>query len=560
MVSRNLNKELTIKMVGGNSFGRYPKISVEQTINMIVSDTGLVDYNGFKALVETNANGFGRGGYFSSRAGRSFFCIGNGIYIINPVGNYSRIATLNTSTDNVFFAENEKKDIAICDKFNIYIYNYGNNTFVIAEESNGVPLDFRPGYVSYQNGRFVSVDLNTATWRLGSVTDSNYFPSDSQSIGTFQTKGNLPLAAFPLPGKSNMLMIMGSIVTEQWYNVASNALFPYQRSQNFNIDYGTLNSATIDFSDSFVAWLAYNEKSGPVIMYSDGSQIIPISTDGIDYKLSNLNFPQKSFGFLFKQDGHLIYQFTFYDPSDNISYIYDFKTKQFFTVCDENMNFHPAKKAVYMNNNYYFVSFNDNKIYELNTKYTTYDYGNKVKAIPRIRICGTIQSPDSHGFVTKSVSFPTEMGTNSQYNSLSNILITNGGTGYTEAVISFEGGEGINAKATATITDGVITDIVINNPGMNYLYPPRVIITGDGEGAEALSIITNTAPRVDISISLDGGMTFGNKFRMYMNPSGKRKNKFIYYQLGWSNEFVPRFEFLSFGRFVIGNGIASIRQ
>jgi hypothetical protein len=556
-------KEIPIKMVGGSTFGRYPKINIEQTYNMIVSDDALVDYGGFKAIINTGINGKGRGEFTSLRAEKAYACVGNGIFSIDANNNYTRIATISTSNGDVFFAENEKKEIAICDKLNIYIYNYGNNTFQIASESNGVPLDFRPGYVTYQNGRFITVALSTndsdvAQWRLGSLTNSVYFPSDSQSIGLFQSKGDMPVAAFPIPGGGNVLIVMGSTSGEIYYNVASSALFPYQRSTNSSFDYGLLNASTLDFGDNFAVWLGYNEKSAPVVMFSDGKNPQSISTDGIDYKMASLVNPKKCFGFLLKQDGHWIYQFTFYDPADNFSMIYDFKSKKFSNVSDENLNYHPAKKASYLNNQYYFVSFNDNKIYQFGSQYTTYDYGTKNKEIPRIRITPYVRDSKTNQFICRYVSFPMEMGLSHRYNSVYRIIVINGGSNYTEASVQFVCDSGYNAKAEAVIVDGVITEINITNHGQNYLSTPIIIINGDGEGAEAIAVLDNIAPRVDLSVSNDGGQTFSSSVGMFMHELAKRKNKFIYYQLGWSNEMVFQFRFWSFDRFVIRDGIAGI--
>ena len=100
-----------------------------------------------------------------------------------------------------------------------------------------------------------------------------------------------------------------------------------------------------------IVWLGVNEQSGPVIMYANGSTTKGISTDGIDYVLSNLTNPENCTGFLFRQDGHIIYQFSFLD--DNISYAYDFNTGLFFNISDENLNYHIARQVVFFKNDYY---------------------------------------------------------------------------------------------------------------------------------------------------------------------------------------------------------------
>lgn len=66
--------------------------------------------------------------------------------------------------------------------------------------------------------------------------------------------------------------------------------------------------------------------------------------------------------------------------------------------------------------------------------------------------------------------------------------ITDGGTGYTSApTVTIEGGEqgGIEATATATITNGVVTALTITNPGTKYVSPIVAFSGGGGSGAAA---------------------------------------------------------------------------
>ena len=69
-----------------------------------------------------------------------------------------------------------------------------------------------------------------------------------------------------------------------------------------------------------------------------------------------------------------------------------------------------------------------------------------------------------------------------------------------------------------------------------------------------------TPPRVDLSISINGGESFGNSIGYDLNPLGKRKNKLLWWQLGAANDLVCQFRFWGFGRFVAYDGIVNIRQ
>lgn len=67
--------------------------------------------------------------------------------------------------------------------------------------------------------------------------------------------------------------------------------------------------------------------------------------------------------------------------------------------------------------------------------------------------------------------------------SVSSITIVNGGTGYLAALVQLSAPEvdgGVQATATATVVAGVVTEIVVTNPGSGYLIAPTVSITSSG--------------------------------------------------------------------------------
>src|ERR1700741_3543174 len=146
-----------------------------------------------------------------------------------------------------------------------------------------------------------------------------------------------------------------------------------------------------------IVGLAQKEKSGPIIMYSDGGMPKKITTDGIDYLFSTLQDPADSQAFLYRQDGHLFYHINFY--SDNLSLFYDFNADKFYHACDQNLNYFIASEVAFFNNQYYFVTKNNGNIFAFDTAITTYQdvdtIGDKViYEIPRIRTCANIRAPD----------------------------------------------------------------------------------------------------------------------------------------------------------------------
>jgi hypothetical protein len=472
--------QVPLDIVGSTVFGRYPKISIEQTYNMIISDNFLVPYAGHMLSISLINNAQGRALFTSVRFNHMIAVVANNVYSISSGLFPALIGKIGTTEGDVYIDENNTNQIAICDQTAIWIYNWTTGSFTQAT------TDFIPGYITYQNGRFVAAAIGTATWRLSAVGNGLSWPNDSFHVGTLQTKPDNVVATQRVPSRGNLLYVFGSTVTEIWQDIGA-ALFPYQRNASVNIDYGCLNPATIAFNDTIVVWLAANEKSGPMIAYTMGGDIKKISTDGIDFKFTQLTNPANSFGFLFRQDGHLIYQITF--PDDNLTYIYDFNTGKFFTLCDQNMNAHIAKKVAFFNDQYYFVSIVDGNVYQFGTQFTTY---NGVE-IPRIRVCRNIRLPDASRFAINNLTFTLEQGTQ------------------------------------------------INN------YQPT----------DSTKFVKQS---VDLSVSKNGGESFGTVWKKDLNTRGNFKNRLIFWNCGSANDFVPQFRFWGLSRFVVTDGIASIYQ
>lgn len=478
----NRQKTMPLTVVGSSTFGRYPKISKEKTTNMIMSDNFLVPSSGYKKQINISDSLVGRGLFNSTRWGKMIVVVSDNVYAVSTNLSYVKIGTLNTTEGDVFITENNDNQICLCDKVYLYFYDFTALTFTVGS------LDFQAGYIEYQDSRFISPNVSTsnnaATWRISEVTDNTSFPNDQNHVGAIQTKGDYAVACVAVPGRSQLLLVFGNIVGELWYDVG-NGIFPYQRATSVNIDYGVANPATIACLEKIVVWLAINEKSGPAILYTTGGDITQISTDGINFLLAHLNNPRNSYGFFFKQDGHLLYQLTFPSPSDNLTIVYDFTTQKFFDLTDESGNCHIAKRVVFFNNKYYFISFFDGNVYEMSSLFYTYDYGDMVFDIPRSRICNSIRLPDESTFTIPALYFTTEQGTDPNN---------------------------------------------VEQDGSDYF------------------------PRIDLSLSKDGGYTFGSTISKSMYYEGHRKNRLMFRNLGRANDLTTQLQFWSKWRFVATNG------
>lgn len=514
-------QEANIEVVGSSTFGRYPKISVEKTYNMFISDEWLVNYAGYQKILDLSSEE-GRGFFHSTRGNLAVAVVGDNVYKLNSGLSATLVGTLETSSGEVFIDENLSRQICIVDGLNAYIYNY--DAFSFTKQS----LPFSPGYVSYHNTFFLLAstfsDTNPQNWYAYEFATN----STIQLNSTFalESKPDTALAVVRIPGGGNNVLVLGSIVSEVWLNVGGDQ--NYRRNQSFNIDYGVVSNATIGTSDTFVCWIAKNEKNAPALMVARGGSIERISTDGIDFLLQNIQRPDKSTAFFYRQDGHLFYQFTFFDQQDNLSLVYDFNTQKFFHVTDEDQNYHPARQVIFFNENSYFVSLNDGGIYEIGSKFVYYNYSvdddTGIEYIPRLRVCNTVRKRNTERFRATRFMFWIEQGVN-------DFFLLNFGVEDCDGLLITEVGE----------------DPIVTEDGFRMLTENGVCITN------------LERPRVDMTISKNGNQSFSNVVSRYLNPQGKYRNQITWDRLGQANEFTIQLRFWGLQRFVCGPGIMEMQ-
>jgi hypothetical protein len=388
------NQTIDLKVVGASNFGQYPKISNEKTYNMYISDDVLVPFAGYNAISRITPNGVGRALFNSPRFGNLVAVVGNRVAVIDSNGAVSLIGEIKTETGNVFITENNGTQIAITDIEGYYVFNWETEVFTSVE------LPFQFNYIDFQDTYVIGAVANTNTWQLSALNNALSFPNDETTQGALETRGDIVQAVVRL---GRQLMVMGATVTDTQYDYGSSP-FPYQRNNWYSIEYGVVNPATIAISDNFMVWLGANEKQGIAILMSQGQSAEQISTDGVNFTMSQLKQPTNAFAMLFKQAGHIFYQITW--PADNLTLVYDFNTKNFYHLSDQNGNYHIARSVAFFNNDYYFVSANDSNLYKMDSTFYTYN-GNE---IPRVRQIPNFALPNNAPFLINDLTIYMEQG------------------------------------------------------------------------------------------------------------------------------------------------------
>lgn len=448
-----------------------------------------------------------------------------------------------------------------------------NNTNIVAFADDGtgthnattsgpfqdIGTNFTPGYITFHDTYFIAAASNdnfyappaNNTWRLSGQNNGFVWQSVAQNLGLLETKPDNTQAVVRFPSKGNMILVMGKSVTEMWFDTGAQ-LFPYQRQDQGSIDYGCVSPATVAFMDEIVIWLAANEKSGPIIMYSTGGLPQKVTTDGIDFQLSEINNPESSQGFLFRKNGHLFYHLNFY--RDNISFVVDLTLNKIYQACDENMNYFIMGQVVWYKNQYFSVSKNRGNLYIFDTVFSSFkttdaDNNDVEYEIPRIRICDNIRLPSQDWFILNDVGFTIETGaTDYQYQDQGPIRLLT------------EDGNFIVTEDTAFI-------MLLTEDGNFLETESGALLSSEQDSTEPSNYLIDESndivpvtPRVDMCVSYDGGVSFSSYMPYVLNPIGKRRNRLMWWQGGIVNDCVLQFRFVGLGRVVAMNGEANIRQ
>lgn len=416
-----------LSMAGGTTFSRYPKIGNASTVNMMVTgtekDQSLVPYAGYTKQL-TYVSGQPREIYTSTRLNETVVVIGNNVYLTNSGLGYRLIGQLDTFLGPVFISENQNSQIGIVDNLALYVYNYSNNTFTRISIPGIIPA-----YIEFLDTYTIITDTNRGIFILSSPNNMTVYSALDEA--TIQTKADQLQAVVRL---DRTLWVMGKKAAELWNDQPTQSLqglgtldFPFKRNNTFSIDFGCLSQQSIASAFQMLVWLGFNTDSGPTIVYTTGGKPQTLSNEGLDYILGNLKSPQSSTAFLYKDNGHIMYQITFFDPDDDMTIIYDFNSKMWYEATDTKMSHYIANRVTYFNNKFYFINFDQNNpgLFEMSVNILTYDG----ETIQRIRITDPIRLNDRK-FMVNRVELAMEQGVSDDYRRIDLAASFDGGESY----------------------------------------------------------------------------------------------------------------------------------
>jgi len=593
-------------IVGSFNNQRISSIDSERTVNMFEyinrkgkKEKSLINTSG---LLNTNtsfvsaANGFRAQFTFK---GNEYSVIGNHIYLRNLAGATSLLGTIiNTNTGYVGVDANTFQVIFV-DGVNGYIWDTRQNKFEMITDTS---FPVQPIDVTYLDGYFVVANGNTNKFQL-SMNDQgliwgpaqNTFTADSTTdlltIAStanyktgipvqFSTTGTLPA---PLNGTDTYYVIQisattikvatsydnaiagtaidittngtpvntitslgqlqqgeitshpGNIVacrtlhrrlflfsdfyTEVWENQGIGTNLPFRRNNALLMEYGTpcLGSIAVSF-DIMIFQSQTRDGLGPTMQVS-GVQALPISNRALDFQFSQyaaLGQMSDCRAFLIKENGIIFYRMNF--TAANHTWVYNVsmsdptneETRRWHEEELLNGDRHPAQTHSYFNGRNYVGSYNSPTLYLLDAQ----TYTNDGEVIRRMRIGKPYCPP---GYQRLRVDrFQVDL---------------------------LQGG-------IAQLQPTFLNFILLTESGSNILTETDIEILAE-------QVATIHKPQdlfVFLSISRDGGQTYGNIIKTPMGAVGQRTFRTLWRKLGTTRRgqsFVPKIEFFDAVPFVI---------
>lgn len=318
------------------------------------------------------------------------------------------------------------------------------------------------------------------------------------------------------------LFLFSQFYTEVWENAGIGTNLPFRRNNSLLMEYGTPAIGSIAVGFDRMYFLSQDRDGLGAVMQVTGSQSLPVSNRALDFQLAQYAADQQvsdCTSFLIKENGLIFYRMNF--TTANHTFVYN------VTLSDPNSeegklwheeevlngDRHPAQTHAYFNGVNYVGDYANPVLYQVDSG----TYTNAGEAIRRMRISRPVVPP-----------------------------------GYQRIRID---------RLQIDLLQGNVADIDADFEFLPLLTESNLIIlTENGieiEVEPAVNVNAHKSPIVPfvyLSISRDGGQTYGYTIKAPMGRIGQRTARTLWRKLGTTRRgqaFVTKFEFFDPVPFII---------
>lgn len=427
----------------------------------------------------------------------------------------------NSGTASTFTMAGASSHIVITYATGGSIANYQVGTTVVFS-GGALPAELVAGVVYY-----VKAIISPTTITVSATDGGAAITSAAGGNGSITNNGQLQLGSITThPGTivacrtlHRRLFLFSQFFTEVWENAGIGTNLPFRRNNALLMEYGTPSVASISVGFDMLAFLSQSRDGLGSVMQVVGTESIPISTRALDFQLAQyaaLGQVADCDGFLIKENGLIFYRMNF--TLANHTFVYNVtlsnpqsEATKFWheeEVLDGDR--HPAQTHAYFNGMNYVGHYSKPVLYQLDPN----TYTNDFEPIRRARITKAIVPPGYQRIRIDRLQVDLLQG---QINQAEQII--------EELDLLAETGDIIETESGLDIL--LEQDIVIFEPNNMFLY---------------------------LSISKDGGQTYGYKMNAPLGHVGQRTFRTLWRKLGViprGQAFVAKFEFYDAIPFVI---------
>lgn len=308
--------------------------------------------------------------------------------------------------------------------------------------------------------------------------------------------------------------------TEVWENAGIGTNLPIRRNNGLLMEYGTPAIGSIVTGFDKMMFLSQDRDGLGSVMEVLGTESIPVSNRALDFQLAQYASEGQisdARGIFIKENGIIFYRLNF--TAANHTFVYNVtlsnpqseEGKLWHEEEILNGNRHPAQTHGYFNGNNYYGDYNHPILYQVDSSFVT----NNGESIPRIRI-GRAYVPSTYNR-TRCDRWMLDI---------------------------------IQGLPIITNIDSVLTLLAENGAILNTENGLDILLEGSGVSP----LYSTIQPPVFLSVSKDGGVTFGYRQQASMGAIGKRTFRTVWRKLGViprGQAFVPKVEFFSQVPFIV---------
>lgn len=312
------------------------------------------------------------------------------------------------------------------------------------------------------------------------------------------------------------LFLFSEFFTEVWENAGLGTNLPFRRNNSLLMEYGTPSRASIAVGFDSMFFLSQDRDGLGSVMEVTGTESIPVSNRALDFqfaqyaaqtnsmgiKFINENDPR---GFLIKENGLIFYRLNFTLANHTYVFNVSMSDRENLRWHEEevlNGDRHPAQTHAYFNGTNYVGSYNQPFLYRVDNELVT----NDGEPIRRMRI--------AKPFVPE---------------------------GYNRIRVDRFHIDVVQGKVDEEVFD---EEFLLTEVGLELLTENDEPLVTERE----FIVVDDGQPEIFLSVSKDGGQSYGNQIKASMGKIGQRTFRSVWRKLGTiprGQAFVPKFQFFN---------------